>query len=170
MPPWKATAHSQKWSWAFWKIHSRALPGGRHARPNRAANPVAFWSKFWRQRTHRRNRFDLPKQTTAADVLVIAAARFLKANRSVAWWVEFAFTNKTVRNFSRCHCVASLPDVTSPANVRGFLEYMLALASFDGIIAVSKGTRLENLAACWREHLPPGATTPPHHSFGLARG
>ncbi len=129
-----------------------------HARPNRVANAVPLWSKFWRQRTHRRNRFDLPKQTTAADVLIVP--QVFKGRQGV--WLSGLASRSPIKRFAIFHDAIAWrrPDVTSPANVRGFLEYLLALASFDGIIAVSRESA-DNLAACWREHRPLNAKTPP---------
>ncbi|HWF17881.1 MAG TPA: glycosyltransferase [Verrucomicrobiae bacterium] len=129
------------------------------AQPARAANPIPVWSKFARQLTHRRNRLDLAARLEKNDSILVpqifrdgrGACVASLGRQSGAQTIAFFYDAIPWRR----------PDVTPPSNVKGVVDYMMALAKFDLIITSSREAA-GDLRACWELH-DNGMKQPPIH-------
>ncbi len=149
MPHSKVIARSRNREHGFLENPFGGAAGRKaHAQPSRVANPLPFWSKYWRRRVHRRNRFDLPEQATAADVLLVP--QILK-DRQCEWLSGLGSRTKARRVAVFHDAIAwRRPDITPASNIKGFVEYMLALEGFDAVVTCSRESA-EDLMACWKE-------------------
>lgn len=131
------------------------------AQPSRTANPIPVWSKFARQLVHRRNRLDLAAGMKSSDLLLMP--QVFRDSRGACITALSKRTGARCIGFFHDAIPWRRPDLTPAINVTGAVEYMMALAGFDAVIAMSKEAA-DDLRACWQEHQAQG--NPPVHVLG----
>ncbi len=113
----------------FWGQH-------RRAQPERWANPVPLFSKFWREVERHRRRFDLVAHLDSQDIFFLP--EIFQDNR-----IDF-LSNLPTATDACCAAVFhdaiawKLPEMTSPKRKHNFADYVRALGSFDKILAASE--------------------------------
>ena len=130
----------------FGKFAGKAL-----AQPARVANRIPAWSKLLRQLTHRRNRLNLAAQLKSSDLILVP--QIFRDSRGGLVTALGSQTGARRVGFFYDAIPWRRPDVTPSMNVKGVVEYMMALRDFDLIITSSREAA-DDLQACWQLHSP----------------